>query len=73
MRIDAEVKLRRARHSAKIANMVWLALGVLGIGGAMLVYRTVRPMRRRRKKYDAGAVSQDWIEQERGRSQDATR
>jgi hypothetical protein len=53
--------------------MVWLALGVLGIGGVMIIYRTVRPMTRRRKKYDAGTVSQDWIEQQRGRSQDATR
>ena len=53
--------------------MIWLALSVLGIGGAIFVYRTVRPMTRRRRKYDAGAVSQDWIEQQRGRSQDATR
>lgn len=73
MRIDAEVKLRRARQSAKIADMVWWALTFLGIGGAVIVYRTVRPMTRRRRKFDAGAVSQDWIEQERGRSQDATR
>ena len=73
MKSKPEVKLRRNGQSAKIGGMVWFALGVLGIGGAMLVYRTVRPMRRRRKKYDAGAVSQDWIEQQRGRSQDATR
>ena len=72
VKIDGEVKLRLDRQSAKIAAMVWFALGVLGIGGAMLVYRTVRPMTRRRKKYDAGAVSQDWIEQQRGRSQDAS-
>lgn len=54
-------------------SMMWIALGAVGIGGALLIYRTVRPMTRRRRKYDAGAVSEYWIEQERGRSQDASR
>jgi hypothetical protein len=53
--------------------MLWVAFGVVGIGAALFVYRTVRPMMRRRRKYDAGAVSEYWIEQHRGRSQDSTR
>jgi hypothetical protein len=53
--------------------MLWLALGAVGIGGALLIYRTVRPMTRRRRKYDAGAVSEHWVEQQRGRSHDASR
>jgi hypothetical protein len=53
--------------------MLWIALGVLTVGGALFIYQTVRPMLRRRRKYDAGAVSEYWIEQERGRSHDATR
>jgi hypothetical protein len=54
-------------------SMLWIALGAVGIGGALLIYRTVRPMMRRRRKYDAGAVSEYWIEQHRVRSQDSTR
>ena len=69
----AIVKLRGGSRSAKIAGMLWIALGAVGIGGAFLIYQTVRPMLRRRRKYDAGAVSEYWIEQHRGRSQDATR
>ena len=53
--------------------MLWIALGAAGIGGALFIYQTVRPMLRRRRKYDAGAVSEYWIEQHRGRSQDAMR
>jgi hypothetical protein len=53
--------------------MLWIALGAVGLGGALLIYQRVRPMMRRRKKYDAGAVSEYWIEQHRGRSQDASR
>jgi hypothetical protein len=53
--------------------MLWIALAAISVGGALVLYRTVRPMTRRRKKYDAGAVSEYWIEQQRGRSQDATR
>ncbi len=68
----ALVKLRRNPRSAKIAGMLWIALGAVGIG-AFFIYQTVRPMLRRRRKYDAGAVSEYWIEQHRGRSQDATR
>jgi hypothetical protein len=60
-------------RSAKIAGMLWIALGAVGIGGAFFVYQAVRPMLRRRRKYDAGAVSEYWIEQQRGRSQDASR
>jgi hypothetical protein len=52
--------------------MLWIALGAVGIGGALLIYRTLRPMTRRRRKYDAGAVSEYWVEQQRGRSEDAS-
>lgn len=53
--------------------MLWIALGAVGIAGGLLIYQTIRPMLRRRRKYDAGAVSEYWIQQERGRSQDASR
>ena len=53
--------------------MLWLVLGAVGIGGALFVYTTIRPMLRRRRKYDAGAVSEYWVQQQRGRSNDATR
>ena len=53
--------------------MLWITLSAVGIGGAFFIYQTVRPMLRRRHKYDAGAVSEYWIEQHRGRSQDAMR
>jgi hypothetical protein len=53
--------------------MLWIVLGAVGIGGALLVYTAIRPMLRRRRKYDAGSVSEYWIQQERGRSNDATR
>ena len=51
--------------------MFWIALSAAGIGGAFIVYQVVRPMLRRRRKYDAGAVSEYWIEQHRVRSQDS--
>ena len=53
--------------------MLWIALGAIGLGGVFFVYQSVRPMMRRRRKYDAGAVSEYWIEQHRVRSQDAMR
>ena len=36
--------------------------------GAVIAYRALRPRTRRRKQFDAGAVSQDWIQQHRGES-----
>jgi hypothetical protein len=53
--------------------MYWIALGALGIAGTLFVYGVIRPMLRRRRKYDAGAVSEYWIQQHRGRSQDPSR
>jgi hypothetical protein len=73
MKSDSEVKLRPDPGSAKIADMLLIALGAIGIAGAIFAYKTVRPMTRRRKKYDPGTVSEYWIEQHRVRSQDATR
>ena len=55
------------------ASMLWITLGAIGIAGVMFVYRTVRPMTRRRRKFDAGSVSENWIEEQRGRSQDSSR
>jgi hypothetical protein len=52
--------------------MLWMALGTIALGGVFFVYQSVRPMMRRLRKYDAGAVSEYWIQQQRGRS-DATR
>jgi hypothetical protein len=53
--------------------MLWIVLGAVGVGGALFVYTMIRPMLRRRRKYDAGAVSEYWIQQQRGRSQDGSR
>ena len=53
--------------------MLWITLSAIGIAGIIFVYKTVRPMTRKRRKFDAGAVSEDWIEENRGRSQDASR
>lgn len=53
--------------------MLWIVFGAVGLGGALFVYTTIRPMLRRRRKYDAGAVSEYWVQQQRGRSNDATR
>jgi hypothetical protein len=52
--------------------LLWIALGAIGLAGVFIVYQTIRPMMRRRRKYDAGAVSEYWIQQH-VRSQDATR
>jgi len=41
-------------------------LGLLGFAGVLFAYRTISPMRRRRKEHDAGAVSADWLQQQRG-------
>jgi hypothetical protein len=53
--------------------MLWIALAAVGVGGAFFIYQAVRPMMRRRRNYDAGAVSEYWIQQQRGRSEDASR
>jgi bacteriorhodopsin len=55
------------------AMLLWIALCAIGLCGVFLTYQSVRPMMRRRRKYDAGAVSTYWVEQHRVRSQDATR
>ena len=48
--------------------MGFLVVGLVGIAGALIVYRTIRPMVRRRRKFDAGAVSEYWLQQQRGES-----
>ncbi len=57
----------------KDLGMLWMALSAIGLCGVFFVYQSVRPMMRRRRKYDPGAVSEYWIQQQRGHSQDATR
>jgi hypothetical protein len=64
--------LRQRHRSREDRRMLWMALGTIALGGVFFVYKSVRPMMRRRRKYDAGAVSEYWIQQQRGRS-DATR
>jgi hypothetical protein len=56
------------RKSATILRMLWIALAAAVIGGAFFIYQAIRPMMRRRRKYDAGAVSEYWIQQHRGHS-----
>jgi hypothetical protein len=48
--------------------MFWVAITLLGIAGLILAYMIVRSLTRRQKKLDAGTVSEDWIQQQRGRS-----
>jgi hypothetical protein len=36
--------------------------------GAVIAYRTIRPRTSHGQPFDAGAVSQDWIQQHRGES-----
>ena len=38
--------------------MRWIALAAIGLGGALIIYGLIRPVFRRRRKYDAGAVSE---------------
>jgi hypothetical protein len=58
--------LRGEPQSATILRMLWIALAAAVIGGAFFIYQAIRPMMRRRRKYDAGAVSEYWIQQHRG-------
>jgi hypothetical protein len=67
------VKIARSRAIREDTRMLLIALGAIGLGGVFLIYQTVRPMMRRRRKYDPGVVSDYWISQQRGRSSDATR
>jgi hypothetical protein len=50
--------------------MPLLVLGLLTALGALFAYRRVRPMTRRRKDFDAGAVSEAWLQQQRGEPKD---
>jgi len=47
-----------------------LVVGLISFAGAWIAYRTIRPMQRRRKDYDAGAVSEYWLQQQRGDPKD---
>ncbi len=50
--------------------MPLLVIGLITVFGALLAYRTIRPLRRHRKDYDAGSVSEYWLHQQRGNSDD---
>jgi hypothetical protein len=67
------VNVARTRAIPEDGCMLFMALSAIGLGGAFFVYQSVRPMMRRRRQYDAGAVSEYWIQQQRGHSQDAMR
>lgn len=47
-----------------------LILGLITVASALFAYRTLRPMQRRRKDYDAGTVSEQWLQQQRGEPKD---
>ena len=50
--------------------MPLLVIGLIAVAGALLTYRSIRPLRRHRKDYDAGSVSEYWLHQQRGTSDD---
>jgi hypothetical protein len=50
--------------------MPFLLGAVAALVGIVLAYRTIRPWTRRRRQYDAGAVSDYWLQQQRGQSDD---
>ena len=47
-----------------------LVLGLITVAGALIAYRQIRPMQRHKKDYDAGAVSEQWLQQQRGDPKD---
>jgi hypothetical protein len=50
-------------------------LGTVAFGliGVLLAYLAIRPRLRTNRKYDAGTVSADWLQQQRGQSDDHQR
>ena len=46
--------------------MSLLVIGLISFVGVLIAYLAIRPMQRRRKDYDAGAVSEYWLQQQRG-------
>jgi len=46
--------------------MPLIILGLFGLAGLLYAVGTLRPMARRRKKYDPGAVSDYWLQSQRG-------
>ena len=47
-----------------------LVIGLITVAGALLAYRAIRPLKRGSKDYDAGAVSEYWLHQQRGDPKD---
>jgi hypothetical protein len=47
-----------------------LVVGLITFVGALIAYRSIRPIQRPRKDYDAGAVSEYWLQQQRGDPKD---
>jgi hypothetical protein len=41
--------------------MPWMVAGLVAAFVGMIAYRTIAPRIRRRRPYDAGSVSTDWL------------
>jgi hypothetical protein len=48
--------------------MGFFVVGLISVAGVFLAYQTIRPMTRRKRKFDAGSVSEYWLQQQRGES-----
>ena len=46
---------------------------IIGLVGAFLAFRAIQPRMRRSKDYDAGTVSDAWLQQQRGQSNNPDR
>ena len=53
--------------------MQFLIGGLVGFIGVVIAYRTIRPRIHRRRAYDGGVVSESWLQQQRGQSNDPDR
>ena len=53
--------------------MLWITLGAIGIAGVMFVYQNRSADDAPPQEVRRGRRQRDWIEQQRGRSQDSSR
>ena len=51
----------------------WLVIGLVTFATALIAYQTIRPRQRRRKDYDAGAVSEHWLAEQSRQADDQNR
>jgi hypothetical protein len=47
-----------------------MIIGLITVVGAFIGYHTIRPRLRTRKDYEAGAVSERWLQQQRNEPKD---